>query len=262
MNGNRQITCLRAAAFAVVGGFLLLAAGPSLAAGDTKAPNSPGFSFQGPFGTFDRGELQRGFQVYQEVCSSCHAIKYLAFRNLLRIGFSEEQVKAIAAQYEVTDGPDAEGEMFQRPARLSDHVPSPFANDNAARFANNGALPPDLSLIVKARTGGENYLYSLLTGYEDPSSDVELGEGMSYNAYFPGHQIAMPPPLFEDGVEYADGKAASTNQMARDVTTFLTWVAEPDLETRKGMGIKVMIFLILLTALLYMVKRKVWRDVH
>ena len=257
-----QMTRARALTFAIAAGFMHLAAGPSLAAGDSKALKSPGFSFQGPFGTFDRGELQRGFQVHQEVCSACHAVKYLAFRNLPRIGFSEEQAKAIAAEYEVTDGPDAEGEMFERPARLSDHMPSPFANDNAARFANNGALPPDLSLIVKARAGGENYLYSLLTGYEDPPADVELPDGMSYNAYFAGHQIAMPPPLVEDGVEYDDGKVASIDQMARDVTTFLTWLAEPDLEARKGMGIKVMIFLILLTALLYMVKRKVWRDVH
>lgn len=262
MTGYRQMMHARALTFAVAAGFTLLAAGPSLAAGDSKAPESPGFSFQGPFGTFDRGELQRGFQVYQEVCAACHGVKYLAFRNLPRIGFSEEQAKAIAAHYEVTDGPDAEGEMFERQARLSDYMPSPFANDNAARSANNGALPPDLSLMVKARTGGEDYLYSLLTGYEDPPADVELPDGMSYNAYFAGHQIAMPPPLVEDGVEYADGKAASIDQMARDVTTFLTWVAEPDLETRKGMGIKVMIFLILLTALLYMVKRKVWHDVH
>lgn len=262
MTGYRQMTHVRVVTYAAAAGFMLLVAGPSMAAGDSKAPKSPGFSFQGPFGTFDRGELQRGFQVYQEVCSGCHAVKYLAFRNLPQIGFSEDQAKAIAAEYEVTDGPDDEGEMFQRPGRLADHIPSPFANDNAARAANNGALPPDLSLIVKARTGGENYLYSLLTGYEDPPSEVELPEGMSYNPYFAGHQIAMPSPLVEDGVEYADGKAASADQMARDVTTFLTWAAEPDLEARKGMGIKVMIFLILLTALLYMVKRKVWRDIH
>ena len=262
MISYRQMTRLRASVFALATGFILLSAGPTLAAGDSRTLKSPGFSFQGPFGTFDRGELQRGFQVYQEVCSSCHALKYFAFRNLLRIGFSEDQAKAIAAEYEVTDGPDVEGEMFERPARLADHMPSPFANDNAARSANNGALPPDLSLMVKARAGGEDYLYSLLTGYEDPPSDVELGEGMSFNPYFGGRQIAMPPPLFEDGVEYADGTAASVDQMARDLSTFLTWVAEPDLETRKGMGIKVMIFLILLTALLYMVKRKVWRDVH
>ena len=144
MTGCRQMTRLCAAAFLVATGFILFAAGPSLAARESMELKSPEFSFQGPFGTFDRGELQRGFQVYQEICSSCHAVKYLAFRNLPRIGFSEEQAKAIAAQYAVTDGPNAEGEMFERPARLSDHMPSPFANDNAARAVNNGALPPDL----------------------------------------------------------------------------------------------------------------------
>ena len=262
MTGCRRMTRVRASALAVAAGFMLLAAGPSMAAEGGKALKSPGFSFQGPFGTFDRAELQRGFQIYQEVCAACHALKYFAFRNLPRIGFGEDQAKAIAAQYEVTDGPDAEGEMFERPGRLADPMPSPFANDNAARAANNGALPPDLSLIVKARAGGEDYLYSLLIGYEDPPSDVELGDGMSFNPYFGGSQIAMPPPLFEDGVEYADGTAASVDQMARDVTTFLTWMSEPDLEARKGMGTKVMIFLVLLTVLLYMVKRKVWRDVH
>lgn len=260
--GSRSMTSLRTSLVVAAAGVALLAAAPALAAGDSAAPKSPGFSFQGPFGTYDRGELQRGFQVYQEVCASCHSLKYFAFRNLQSIGFSEDQAKAIAGQYEVTDGPDGEGEMFERPGRLADRMPAPFANDNAARAANNGALPPDLSLIVKARAGGENYLYSLLTGYEDPPSDVEMGEGMNYNPYFGGAQIAMAAPLFEDGVEYADGTKASVEQMARDITTFLTWAAEPEMEARKGMGIKVMIFLVLLTVLLYMVKRKVWRDVH
>tara|TARA_Y100001934_G_scaffold163617_1_gene194942 strand:- start:301 stop:1089 length:789 start_codon:yes stop_codon:yes gene_type:complete len=262
MTGSSQMTPLRVVTAALFAGALLLSAAPSMAAGDSKAPMSPGFSFEGPFGTFDRGELQRGFQVYQEVCAACHALKYLAFRNLPSIGFSEDQAKVIAAQYEVTDGPDGEGEMFQRPAVLADHMLSPFDNDNAARAANNGALPPDLSLIVKARAGGADYLYSLLVGYEDPPADVEMGKGMSFNPYFGGNQIAMPAPILEDGVEYADGKAASVDQQARDVTTFLTWVAEPEMETRKGMGTKVMIFLVLLTVLLYLVKRKVWRDLH
>ncbi len=257
MTGRRSTTFAALAACAA-----LLAAGPAAAAGGGKAPESPGFSFQGPFGTYDRGELQRGFQVYQEVCATCHSLKYFAFRDLRSIGFDEAQAKAVAAQHEVTDGPDEEGEMFERPAVLADRMPAPFANDNAARAANNGALPPDLSLIVKARAGGEDYLYSLLTGYEDPPEGVELGEGMSYNPYFGGGQIAMPPPLFEDGVEYADGTTASVDRMARDVTAFLAWAAEPDMEARKRMGIKVMIFLVLMTALLYMVKRKVWSRLH
>ena len=262
MTSSIQLNRLRFVSMALFVGTVLLSATPSMAAGESKVPLSPGFSFEGPFGTYDRGELQRGFQVYQEVCSACHALKYLAFRNLPRIGFSEDQVKAIAAQYEVTDGPNSEGEMFQRPAVLADYMPSPFDNDNAARAANNGALPPDLSLIVKARAGSANYLYSLLVGYVDPPADVKLGDGMSFNPYFSGSQIAMPAPLLEDGVEYADGTAANVHQMARDVTTFLTWVAEPEMEARKGMGAKVMIFLVLLTVLLYLVKRKVWRDIH
>lgn len=262
MSGRRPTACVRPVFAAVAACFLFLVAGPALGAAESKAPKSPGFSFQGPFGTYDRAELQRGFQVYTEVCSACHALKYFAFRNLMDIGFDESQAKAIAAEYEVTDGPDAEGEMFERPGILADRLPPAFANDNAARAANNGALPPDLSLIVKARTGGEDYLYSLLIGYEDPPADTEVGEGMSYNPYFGGAQIAMPPPLVEDGVEYTDGKAASVDQMARDVSTFLAWASEPDMEARKQMGLKVMIFLVLLTVLLYMVKRKVWRDVH
>ena len=238
MTGRRPVTFVRPTLAVAAACVVLLAAGPSMAAGDVEAPKSPGFSFQGPFGTYDRGELQRGFQVYQEVCSACHSLKYFAFRNLRSIGFDEVQAKAIAAQYEVMGGPDEEGEMFERPAVLADFMPAPFANDNAARAANNGALPPD------------------------PPADVELGEGMDYNPYFGGSQIAMPPPLLEDGVEYADGTKASVDQMARDVTTFLTWAAEPDMEARKRMGIKVMVFLVLMTVLLYMVKRKVWSDVH
>ncbi len=262
MTGRGPMAFARPALAVAAACVALLAAGSAMAAGDARAPKSPGFSFQGPFGAYDRAELQRGFQVYQEVCATCHALEYFAFRNLRSIGFDEAQAKAIAAQYEVTDGPDEEGEMFKRPGVLSDHMPAPFANDNAARAANNGSLPPDLSLIVKARAGGEDYLFSLLTGYEDPPADVELGEGMSYNPYYGGGQIAMPPPLVEDGVEYADGSKASVERMARDVTTFLAWAAEPEMEARKRMGVKVMAFLILLTALLYMVKRKVWRDAH
>ena len=243
-------------------GILMLLSSQALGAGEMKNAKEPGFSFQGPFGTYDRGELQRGFQVYQEVCASCHSLKYFAFRNLTSIGFNEEQAKTIAAQYEITDGPDEEGEMFQRPAILADLMPRPYPNANAARASNNGALPPDLSLIVKARGAGENYLYSLLTGYQDPPSNIELGEGMYYNPYYSGRQIAMPQPLYEDGVEYVDGTVANVDRMARDVTTFLTWVAEPKMEDRKAMGMKVMVFLVLLTVLLYLVKRKIWRDVH
>ena len=244
---------LGAAAAAII---LVGLGGPATASEGTYPERN--WSFDGVFGNFDRAALQRGFQVYQEVCAGCHGVKYIAFRNLTEIGLSEDQVKAIAAEYEVEDGPDDDGEMFERPAILSDIFPLPFANDNAARASNNGALPPDLSLIAKARTGGPDYLHALLVGYEDAPDDVMLNEGMSYNRYFRGNQIAMPPPLDEDAVEYTDGTPATVDQMASDVVNFLMWTAEPKLEVRKRMGIKVILFLLVLTALFYASKRKVW----
>lgn len=232
------------------------------AAVEAEPPLRESWPHQGIFGTWDRRAVQRGFQVYKEVCASCHSLKYLAFRNLADLGFSEAEVKAIAAQYTVVDGPNDQGEMFERPARPSDRMPGPYANEQAARVANNGALPPDLSLIVKARKGGENYIYSLLVGYEEPPSGVTVPEGMHYNKYFPGHFIAMPQILQPDAVSYADGTPATVAQMARDVTQFLAWVADPRMEERKGTGITTMLFLIALTALLYAYKRRVWADVH
>lgn len=237
-----------------------LVAGAALAAG-TVSHKDVDFSFEGPFGTFDRAATQRGFQVYREVCSSCHGLKYLAFRNLTEIGYSEEMAKAIAAEYQITDGPDDNGDMFERPGRLSDYVPSPFPNDNAAKAANGGALPPDLSVIVDAREGGADYVYSILTGYEDAPAGEELPAGQYYNAYFPGHRIAMPQPLYEDLVTYADGTPASIEQMAHDVTTFLAWVSEPNLEAQKRMGLNVLLYLAVFTVLLWLTNRKVWRRV-
>ncbi|MFZ5792222.1 MAG: cytochrome c1 [Pseudomonadota bacterium] len=220
------------------------------------------WSFEGFFGTFDQAAQQRGFQVYKEVCAACHSLSLVAYRNLEQIGFSEDEVKAIAAQYNVTDGPNDQGEMFERPARPSDHFVPPFPNPQAARAANNGALPPDLSLIVKARKGGADYIYGLLTGFTEPPADMQIAEGMNYNKVFPGHQIAMPPPLSEGAVTYADGTKATVEQMAHDVTTFLAWTAEPELDARKRMGVKTILFLIVLTGMLYAVKRKVWAEVH
>jgi ubiquinol-cytochrome c reductase cytochrome c1 subunit len=221
------------------------------------------WSFSGLFGTFDRAQVQRGFQVYKEVCHSCHGLQYIAFRNLQALGFTPDQVQTIAGEFEVQDGPNDEGEMFMRAARASDHVPPPFANDQAARVANNGALPPDLSLIVEARKGGADYMHAMLVGYrEEPPEGFQMQEGMYYNEYFPGHQIAMPPPLSDGRVEYADGTEATLDQQARDVTAFLAWASEPNLEVRKRMGVSVMLFLIVFTALLYAVKRQVWSDVH
>jgi ubiquinol-cytochrome c reductase cytochrome c1 subunit len=220
------------------------------------------WSFYGIFGTYDRAAVQRGYQVYAESCSICHGLRLLSYRNLGDIGFSAAEVKAIAAQFEVTDGPDDEGDMFERPARPADRFVSPFANDNAARSANNGALPPDLSLIVKARARGPDYVYALLNGYAEAPDDHPVTEGMSYNPVFPGAEIAMPPPLFDDAVEYADGTPATVDQMAEDVVSFLHWAAEPKLEERKRMGLKVMLFLIILSGLFIAVKQKVWRDLH
>ncbi|MBL4720401.1 MAG: cytochrome c1, partial [Alphaproteobacteria bacterium] len=220
------------------------------------------WSFHGIFGTYDRGEAQRGLQVYKEVCAGCHGLSFLYYRNLTQLGYTEDQVKAFASEYEVQDGPDNEGEMYMRAAKPSDRFVRPFPNDNAARAGNNGALPPDLSLIVEARVGGPDYLYNLMVGYVDAPAGVSVSEGMSYNAYFAGHQIAMPAPLSDEAVEYTDGTKATVAQMARDVTTFLTWASEPNMEERKAMGIKVLLFLIVLTGMIIAVKKKIWSDVH
>jgi ubiquinol-cytochrome c reductase cytochrome c1 subunit len=214
------------------------------------------------FGTFDRASAQRGFQVYKEVCAACHALSLLSYRNLKDLGFSEDEVKALAADYKVMDGPNDAGEMFERPARPSDFFVKPFPNEKAARASNNGAYPPDLTLIVKARNDGANYLYSLLNGYAEPPADVKLMQGMNYNKFFPGHQIAMPPPLQPNQVSYADGTQATLPQEAHDIATFLAWASEPELEVRKRTGLKTILFLIVFTGLLYAVKRKVWAAVH
>ena len=252
--------------FAAIGSVFLLGVSvltiQAHASGDVVKPPPQDWSFQGLFGTFDRSALQRGFQVYNEVCSGCHSLRLVAYRNLADIGFTEDQIVKIAGEKEVQDGPDAEGEMFDRPARASDRFVSPFPNDNAARAANNGAFPPDLSLMVKARKDGTNYLHALMTGYKEAPADTKMPEGMAYNLYFPGNKIAMPLPLAEDGVEYADKTKATVAQMASDVTTFLAWAAEPELEERKSLGAQVLLYLIVFSGLLYAVKRKVWADVH
>ncbi len=240
---------------------LLAATGAEAAEGITLPTQS--WSFSGIFGTFDRAAAQRGYQVYKEVCSACHAMKQIRFRDLAALGFNEEEIKALAAEIEVTDGPNDEGQMFQRPGRPSDRFKAPFANDKAARAANNGAYPPDLSLMVKARKGGPDYLYAVLVGYSEPKSgEITVPEGMHYNEYFPGHLIAMPKPLNPDQVTYADGTKATVEQMARDVTAFLAWTAEPEMEYRKALGVKTILFLILMAFLFYGVKRKVWAEVH
>lgn len=299
----------------------LPAAGPaSAAAGGVPLPQQE-WSFAGPFGTYDRAAMQRGLQVYREVCATCHGLKYVAFRNLADLGYNEDEVKAIAAEYTIVDGPNDEGEMFERPGAPSDYFPDPFPNVKAAAAANGGAAPPDLSLMAKARVGGPDYIHGILVGYEDlvpqdilrgiferetqlrqeqyeasladyevllaaynekiedgqqatrpvepaqpePVESIEdlgLADTSNFNAHFPGYGIAMAQPLYPDSVEYADGTPATVDQMAMDVSHFLMWAAEPKLEARKHTGLKVLIFLVVFTGVLYAAKRKVWRDVH
>jgi len=219
------------------------------------------WSFKGIFGVFDRASLQRGYQVYQEVCSGCHSVQHLSYRNLSEKGgpeFSVEEAKAIAAQFEVEDGPNSDGEMFMRPGRLSDKFVKPYPNVEASTAANGGAYPPDMSVLVKARKGGADYIYSLLLGYEEPPAGFEIDEGVYYNKYMSGNKIKMTAPLSDGLVEYSDGTQSTTAQMAKDVTTFLVWASEPHLEAQHRMGFKAIIYLIILLTLVYMSKQKVW----
>ncbi len=223
------------------------------------------WSFKGPFGKFDRAALQRGYQVYTEVCSSCHSMKYLSYRNLVQKGgpeFSEEQAKAIAASFEVKDGPNADGEMFMRPGRLSDKFVMPYDNEKAAQAANGGAYPPDMTVLAKARGGGVDYIYSLLQGYEDPPAGITLDEGVYYNKFMYGNKIKMSNQLSDGLVEYSDGTSATVEQMAKDVSTFLMWTAEPHLETRHRMGFKAIVYLIILTILVYFSMKKIWSRIE
>ena len=226
---------------------------------------NPEWSFKGFFGKFDRASLQRGYQVYNEVCASCHSIKYLSYRNLSEPGgpeFSEEQAKAIAAQFEVSDGPNSDGDMFTRPAKLSDKFVMPYQNEQEAKASNGGAYPPDFSVLVKARSGGANYIYSVLLGYEDPPSDITLDDGVYYNRYMYGNKIKMPKPLSNDSVTYSDGTSATEEQMAKDVVTFLTWAAEPHLEARYKLGFRAIVYLIILTVLVYFSMKKIWSRIE
>lgn len=262
IKASTRISGRCAAALAVAAGVLGLAGGPLMAAETPDELIEVDWPHEGFFGAYDPAALQRGFQVYSNVCASCHSLDYIAFRNLASLGYTEDQVSAIASTFTVTDGPNDQGEMFERPATASDYFPSPYENEAAARVANGGAYPPDLSLITKARASGSDYLYSLLVGYEDPPPDVELQPGMYWNEYYAGHQIAMPPPLNEGVVEYQDGTEATVAQMSMDVTQFLNWAAEPTLEIRKQTGIKVILFLTVMTGVFYAYKRQIWADQH
>ena len=245
--------------------FFLLFGFHSMAAENTAKLLNPEWSFKGFFGKFDRASLQRGYQVYIEVCSACHSMKYLSYRNLSEPGgpeFTEAQAKAIASSFEVIDGPNSEGEMFNRPAKLSDKFVMPYENVEAATAANGGAYPPDMSVLVKARKGGANYVYSLLLGYDDTPADMELEDGVYYNKYMYGNKIKMSAPLSDGQVEYSDGTVATTEQMAKDVVSFLMWSAEPHLEARHKTGFRVIVYLIILTILVYLSMKKIWSRVE
>lgn len=267
---------------------LTLSAAPALASGGGGHPlRNGGFSFDGPFGTFNQGQLQRGYKVYREVCSSCHSMKLVSFRNLGDKGgpFYNEKypnsndnpwVKAIAKEFEVADIDSETGDAIKRPATSADRFPSPFPNEAAARASNGGAFPPDMSLLAKARTGGPDYIHAIVTGYKNPPAGLKVGPGQHYNPYMPGDLaaywsgdhahvppggfIAMAPPLTEGGMTFDDGTKATIDQQARDVSAFLMWAAEPKLEERKQTGFAVMIYLILFAGLLYASYRKVWKN--
>ena len=219
------------------------------------------WTFDGLFGTFDRASLQRGYQVYTEVCSGCHSVQHLSYRNLSEKGgpeFSADEAKAIASQFEVEDGPNSDGEMFVRSARLSDKFVKPYPNVEASTAANGGAYPPDMSVLAKARTGGADYIYSLLLGYEDTPEGFELDDGVYYNKYMPGNKIKMSEPISDGIVEYADGTEPTKEQVAKDITAFLVWASEPHLESQHRMGFKTIVYLIILITLVYMSKQKIW----
>ena len=280
----KRLTFIRAAFAAVA----LATAPAAFAAGTGPVPPSLKWSFSGPFGQYDATQLQRGFKVFREVCAACHSAEYFAFRTLSQPGgpeFSTAQVKALAAEDKVKAGPNDQGEMYERPARPADYWPSPFPNRQAAEAANGGAYPPDFSVIAKARTyergfpwfvfdiftqfqeQGPDYLAALLMGYTDAPKDFAVPAGKYYNTYFPGHVIAMPPPLNAGAIEYpkgADGRPQApetVEQYAKDVTAFLMWMAEPKLEQRKELGFKVMVFLLVFAGLLYFTKKKIWSKV-
>jgi ubiquinol-cytochrome c reductase cytochrome b/c1 subunit len=271
-------------ALVLAGSLLGLAAiaQPARAAGEHESPAPPRvkWSFSGPFGKYDRAQLQRGLKVYREVCAVCHGLKYVAFRNLADLGYSEAQVKAIASEYKIQDGPNDQGDMFEREGRPADYFPTPWPNENAARARYNG-VPPDMSVLAKARgyergfpwfifdmftqfqEHGVDYIHALMVGYkEKPPAGFTLPQGSFYNEYFPGHAIAMPPPLSDKRIDYTDGSPTTVDQFAKDVTAFMMWAAEPHMEARKRIGFQVMIFLIVLAGLLYFTKKKVWADAH
>lgn len=266
---------------------LALVAGPALAAGNAKHPRDVDFSFEGPFGRFDQGQLQRGYKVYREVCAACHGMNLVSFRNLGQKGGpfydpdypnpnDNPYVRTIAAEYQISDIDSETGDVIQRPGTSADRFPNPYPNEAAARAGNGGALPPDLSVIVKARHYGAEYIYSLLSGYVDPPEGLQVSPGQYYNPYMPGDLhafwtgeghapkggfIAMPPQLAQDKVTFDDGTPSTIEQQAKDVAAFLAWASEPKMEERKAFGMGAMIYLVIFAGLLYASYRRIWRNV-
>ena len=283
-SGGKAMPMVSTVLALVVAGGLLVGGVDNARAAEQDAPPGNKWSFAGPFGKFDRGSLQRGLKVYKEVCANCHALSYIAFRNLGDPGgpgYSTAQVASLASEYKVKDGPNDKGEMFERAGRPADYFPSPFPNEQAARVVNGGAAPPDLSLITKARSyergfpwfifdlftqyqeQGPDYVAAILQGFEDkPPADAKIPDGAYYNKYFPGHAIKMPKPLSDGQVTFDDGSPATVAQYAKDVTTFLMWAAEPHMEARKQLGFQVFVVLIIFVGLMYFTKKKVWADAH
>jgi ubiquinol-cytochrome c reductase cytochrome b/c1 subunit len=281
--GNKPVPMVSTVIMLALAGTLFVGGSQNARADEQETPPSQKWSFAGPMGKYDRGTLQRGLKVYKEVCANCHGLSYIAVRNLADPdgpGYSPAQAAALASEYKIKDGPNDQGDMFERPGRPADYFPSPFPNDQAARAANGGGLPPDLSLITKARSyergfpwfiidfftqfqeQGPNYVSAILQGFDKKPAGVTLPEGTYYNKYFPGHAIKMPQPLTKGQVTYDDGSPATLEQYSKDVTTFLMWAAEPHMEARKQLGLQVFVFLVIFTLLLYFTKKKVWADAH
>jgi ubiquinol-cytochrome c reductase cytochrome c1 subunit len=244
----------------LIGGALALAVSAGAMAQEIPEPAKQDWSFYGPFGSYDQASLQRGFQIYREVCSACHSMNLVAYHDLSGIGYDEAEIKAIAASVQIPDIDD-NGAPADRPGRPSDFFKAPFPNSKAAQVANNGAIPPDQSLIVRGRKYGPDYIYALMMGFKDAPAGMKIGDGMYYNEAFPGGQIAMPPPLTDDRVTYADGTKATLQQEAHDIATFLTWTSDPHLEERHRLGARVLIFLLAFSGVMYGVKKKIWSDV-
>ncbi|XP_075067680.1 cytochrome c1, heme protein, mitochondrial [Mixophyes fleayi] len=241
------------------GAGLVLALHKSVKATDMELhPPSYPWSHGGMLSSLDHSSVRRGYQVYKQVCAACHSMDYIAFRNLVGVSHTEAEAKALAEEFEILDGPDESGEMFTRPGKLSDLFPKPYPNPEAARAANNGALPPDLSYIANARHGGEDYIFSLLTGYCDQPAGVNLREGLYFNPYFLGQAIAMAPPIYNEILEFEDGTPATMTQVAKDICTFLRWASEPEHDDRKRIGLKILLMSAIIIPVIYYMKRHRW----